>query len=61
MKRTVTVFRFRKDKPIPDFDVIEVETLEAAISYGEALIVRNGYTHVEIVDGEATIRVTRPA
>ncbi len=56
-----TLFRFQKSRAVPDFDVLEFDSVEAAITHAQALIMRHGYSHVEVVNDNQTIRVERPA
>jgi len=60
MSRPMTIFRYRKDHELPDFDVADFHNLGAAKAFSEALIIRHSYTHVEIDDAGSITRVERP-
>ncbi len=43
---------------MPDFDILGFATIDKAIAHAEALVRQNGYTQIEIMDGDATTVVT---
>jgi hypothetical protein len=57
--RPMTIFRFRRCRSIPAFEVLDFHDIDEAMAHADALIVRYGYTHVEIDDAGKTIRVER--